>query len=220
MALFKQQQPVTNERQLLAGRYNSARVNLILVVALSAINLIMIATGSDSYFVFSANVPYILTLLGAFYCGMLPEEYYEGGMDTYQFLDPAVYAVLLVISILIIAAYLVFFFLSSKGRVGWLIAAEVFFAIDTLAMFGYYGFDVTMLMDIVLHIYVLVSMAMGIAAIYKLRKMPPEPVEPAPVADGAPVESAPEAKAEGSEFDYFTEPVDSTAKTDDTTDAE
>lgn len=226
MAFFKQQQPVTSERQLLAGRYNSARVNLILVVALTAINIIMVAAGIDSYFVFSANVPYLLTLLGAFYCGKLPEEFYEGGMDAYEFLDPAVYTVLLVISILIVAAYLAFFFLSAKGRVGWLIAAEVFFVIDTLAMFGYFGFDVSILMDIILHIYVVVTFAMGISAAFKLRKMPPEPAEPivvegTEVVEGAPVADEVDApKAEGSEFDYFTEPVENTDKTDDTTDAE
>jgi len=176
MGFINQQRAAVNNNdpKLLANKYQSARINLIFIAALTAINIVMLATGGDSYFLFSANIPYLLVFFGMMNTGMLPDEFYEGGKDTYQFLDPAVFTVLLVISLVIVALYVVFFVLSSKRRVAWLIAAEVFFVLDTLAMFAFYGFDLSMIIDIAFHIYVVVSFAMGISAEYKLRALPPE----------------------------------------------
>ena len=169
MGLFNQQ--TQNEKRMHVSRYNNARINLIFVVVLTVINIVFLATGVDSYFLLSASIPYLLTFFGMYYCGMLPEDYYEGDYDISQFLDPAVFAVLLVISLVIVALYLVFFILSARGRVGWLIAAEVFFVLDTLAMFGFYGLDPSMLIDILLHVYILVSLGIGIHAAFKLKRL-------------------------------------------------
>lgn len=161
------------QRQALVSKYSAARSNLILLVVFSFINLIMLATGAGSYFLFSASVPYVITGLGMFLCGMAPEEAYEG-LDGMYFFDKSFFAVLFIISILIIALYLLCWLFSKNNKVKWLITALVLFGIDTLVMFIYYGISADMIIDIIFHIWVIVILAMGIDAHYKLKKMPVE----------------------------------------------
>jgi len=42
----------------------AARVNLLLVVILTAINIIMYASGSDNMFLFSSTIPYSIAVAG------------------------------------------------------------------------------------------------------------------------------------------------------------
>ena len=165
-----------NERQQLVNSFNTARSNLLLLVIFSAINLLMLATNSGTYFLFSASVPYLLTDLGMFFCGMYPDEFYEG-LEGMFFFNEAFFVIMLVISILILAVYLLCWLLSKKNKVGWLIAALAMFGIDTLVMFGYYGFSADMIIDIVFHVWVIVILVMGIKAHYQLKKLPEEVIE-------------------------------------------
>ena len=173
------------ERQTLERRYNGARNNLLLVVVFSAVNVILSVLNSFSYFLFSASVPYMLADLGRYLCGRYPEEYYEDA-EVYEFFPDTVFWVMIAISAVIIAMYLLAYIFSKKNRVGWLIFALVFFALDTVTMFLYFGISVDILMDIVFHIWVLVSLFMGVFSHYKLKKLPPvlEPeAEPAAVTE-------------------------------------
>ena len=43
------------QRQALASKYSAARSNLLLLVIFSAINLIMMATGTGTYFLFPSR---------------------------------------------------------------------------------------------------------------------------------------------------------------------
>ena len=74
------------------------------------------------------------------------------------------------------------FFLSGKGRVGWLVFALVFFIIDTVVMFGYYGISPDMIIDYAFHAAVIVFLAIGIKANRKLESLPPEELV-APIVD-------------------------------------
>ena len=164
------------EKQTLEGRYRGARNNLLLVVVFSAVNIILLAVNSFTYFLFSASVPYMLADIGKFLCGKYPEEYYAE-LEVYEVLPDTLYWVLLALSAVIIVMYLLAF-IFSKNKVGWLIFALVFFVLDTAVMFLYFGINVDMIMDIVFHIWVLISLCMGIHAHFKLKKLPDEPVEP------------------------------------------
>ena len=90
--------------------------------------------------------------------------------------------VALAIALIFTALYVLAFFLSSKGRYGWLIFALVFFIIDTLIMFGYYGISFDMIIDYVFHAAVIVFLAIGIKARRKLDNLPPEELV-APIVD-------------------------------------
>ena len=58
---------------------------------------------------------------------------------------------------------------------GWLIAALALFTIDTLIyiimMAVLIGFQMSMLIDLAIHIYVIVTLVMGVIAAYKLKKL-------------------------------------------------
>lgn len=58
--------------------------------------------------------------------------------------------------------YLVFWIASSKGRYGWLIAALVFFIVDTVGLYFLYGFDTSMILDYVVHVVIIITMIAGV----------------------------------------------------------
>ena len=161
------------ERQALVNKFNAARSNLLLLVIFSVVNIFLLATGSGMYFLFSASVPYLITYLGMFLCGMFPNEFYEG-LEGMFFLDKSFFVIMLIISLLILLIYLLCWWFSKKKGVGWLIGATVMFGIDTLVMFLSSGISSESIFDVIFHIWVIVILIMGISAYYKLKKMPEE----------------------------------------------
>ena len=97
---------------------SSGRTSLLMILILTVVNLLFTILDLDQYFLFSASVPYYLTMLGK-------------GMDN-GFLDGAwdingTYTITgLVISAVILAVYLLCW-LMSKKKTGWLTAALVLF---------------------------------------------------------------------------------------------
>lgn len=161
-------------------KYKISRMNLLMVVAFTAINLILLVTNANSYFLFSAFFPYFITSIGMLMCGRFPEEYYEG-MEDMVFLDNAFFVVLLIASIIITLLYLATWFFSGKNRGGWLIAALVLFGVDTLGMLAIGGFSFDSLFDLLFHAWVIYYLIIGINAHFKLKNLPLEEVaEPSP----------------------------------------
>ncbi len=158
------------QRQALQNKFTAARMNLLAIVVFTLINIFALATNAGSYFLFSASVPYVITLLAMLMCGMLPPEIYED-LEGMFFLDESLFYVALVIALLIVALYLVCFFFSKKKPV-WLTVALVLFIIDTAFMFLYYGFSLDMIFDIAFHGWVIWILVSGVKAEKELRKMP------------------------------------------------
>lgn len=48
----------TSERYTLENKYNTTRYNLLLVIGFTLINIVLLVTNSDRYFLFSAYIPY------------------------------------------------------------------------------------------------------------------------------------------------------------------
>ncbi len=163
-----------SNKQVLETKYNNSRMNLLLVVAFTAINIVLLVTKSDTYFLFSAFIPYAMVTLGMMLCGMFPEEYYGEDLAGIEFLDSTVFAVFLGIAIVMVVLYLLSWIFSKKNRVGWLVFALVIFAVDTLGMFAVEGFALESIIDIVFHVWVIVSLAVGIRAGGQLKKLPAE----------------------------------------------
>lgn len=163
------------EKSALQNKYNSSRMNLLTVVGFTAVNLFMLTLGGGSYFLFSATIPYLLTLLSMLFCGMMPEDVYAemGGVEAVVFLDESVFYIALGISAAILALYLLCWVFSKKSPL-WLIVALVLFAIDTLVMFLYYGLDIDIIIDIVFHGWIIWILLSGIIASAKLKKLPAE----------------------------------------------
>lgn len=185
-------------RQVLESKFANARHNVLLVVLFTAINIILLVTNSNTYFLFSAYIPYILVDLGMLLCGMYPSEFYTGEFGGMEFLDKSFFAVMLGIAAVILILYLLSWILSKKNRVGWMIFALVFFGIDTVLMLLLNGIAVESIIDIVFHGWVIFSLATGVHAHCKWKKLPEE--EPDDVVDNEPVlpaaESAPIQEAD------------------------
>ena len=161
-------------RALYEQKYRTSRMNLLLVVAFTVINLILLVTNANSYFLFSAFIPYFITSLGMLFCGRFPEEFYEDGFADMTFLDNSVFVVLLILSIIITLFYLLTWFLSSKNRMVWLIVALVLFGIDTLGMLVLNGISIDSILDIAFHAWVIYYLIIGVNAGKKLKELPPE----------------------------------------------
>ncbi len=181
MGLFNKPQTQDNmsEKQKLTNKYNTSRNNILLIVVFTLINSVLLFTGSDSYFLFSAAIPYYMTLFGLLYTGRMPAEWYEGVEEFIP--DPdSVLVFYLGIAIIALVLYALAWLLSKKKGYGWLIVALIMFVIDTAAMFYFTGFSADMILDIVFHAWVIISLISGIITAKKLKKLPEEEPTVAP----------------------------------------
>ncbi len=150
------------------ARYNKSIANLLLVVIFSAINIVMLATNSGSYFLFSAIIPYYIVDYGMFWSGMYPAEEYAA-IPEIELMDSSFFIFTIAIAVVMILAYLVCWLIARKKKVGALIFALVFFFIDTVGLFYLYGFSSDLIMDIVFHGWVIVSLIIGIVSYFKAK---------------------------------------------------
>ena len=166
----------TTPRQLTELKYKRSRYNLLLVAIVSVINLFSLAL-SQTYFLFSAQIP-------SFFVELF--MYTEEG-EIAPFAD---LIIPIVLGVILTIPYLLCFFFSKK-RPGWMVAALVFFVFDCIFLVTmYYLSDV--IIDLLFHAWVLFYLVTGVINGYKLKKMPED--EPLPefgevVAEGEAVDS-------------------------------
>lgn len=187
----------TDIRVKLSNQFHSSISAIFTIAVFTLVNLVLLVSNSGTYFLFSAYIPYILTYIGMMFCGMLPAEHYGPEFNSIDFFPGSLFAIVLGISILILAVYALCGFFGRKGRLGWLIVALVFFAIDSITLVVLNGINMAMIMDYIFHIWALVSIIMGISSMIKFKKLPPEEI----VTD----EVVSEATAEGSIDEIITE---------------
>lgn len=156
------------ERAVYENRYKTARINILLIVIFTAINIGLLFIETVTYFLFSASVPYWLSVYALLFMGKIPVD------DGYAVIavDDVVSYALLAGAVVIVVLYLLCWIFSKK-KVGWLITALVIFSIDTVVMFVMFdGINSDSIFDILFHAWIIVELAMGISAHYKLKKMP------------------------------------------------
>ncbi len=163
--------------------YNKARSNLLLMIVLTAVNIVLLIAGSDSMLLFSASIPYFAVAFPVIL--EMPELMMAG-------------VIVAVISLLLYLLCWIF----SKKRSGWMVVALVLFILDTVAMAFFYilAEEVGGLLDVIFHVWVLVYLIQGIISGAKLKKLPPEeetvPEEPAEGETAAPRQSSPIRRAD------------------------
>ncbi len=158
-----------NSNQIKRNQYNVARVNVLSVVLFTLINVVLCLLGMDSYFLFSAIVPYFIASIGALWGGLYPPEYYADlEMTEADFLSTGFVVACAVVAIVIIALYFVCWLLSKK-HVAFMIAALALFAIDTILMPVLFGISLDWILDYVFHAWVLVSLVIGIVYHFRNR---------------------------------------------------
>lgn len=189
MALLNNQKTETNltPRQVLENKYKNSSHNILLVLIFSVINIFFLVSNSDTYFLFSAYIPYVLADIGMMLTGSYPEDYYAAmELTDMVFLGKGFLWTMLAIVAVILVLYLLSWVFVKKNRVGWMVFALVLFALDTAFMLWDVGITMDFVVDYVFHLWVIVSLSMGISAGSKLKKLPPEPE--APVVETAPAE--------------------------------
>lgn len=164
-------------KQALEEKYRNLRNNLLLVVVFTLINIILLITQSNKYFLFSAYIPYAIVDIGMLVCGMYPDEFYGENFSKADTISPSMFAVFLAIALIMVILYLVSWIFSKKNKVGWMIFALAFFSVDTVLMLAIYGIQLDILIDILFHLWVIISLVIGINANSKLKKILPEEVE-------------------------------------------
>ena len=177
MSLFKgkNQNQYIAPAQMLENRYKSSISNLLIVVAFTAVNIFLLVTNSNSYFLFSAYLPYFVADLAMYICGKYPAEYYYGDEIFY---DNTYFALMLAFAVVILLVYVLCWFMARKKKVGWLIFGLVFFCLDTVAFVVLNGVYSEVIIDIIFHIWVIVSLAGGIATHKKIKKLAAQSAEP------------------------------------------
>ena len=174
-------------REMTQRKYNNCRANLLLVVLFTVVNLFTLTFG-NSYFLFSATLP---ALFPAVMSELAADTEYLASMGILPEEASILVIVGLVIGLILTVPYLLCWIFSKK-RVGWMVAALVFFSMDCLLLL--LTFDVSMIADILIHAWVMFYLITGVMHGFKLKKMPED--EPLP-AFGETVESETAETAEG-----------------------
>lgn len=159
------------EYQKLENRYKGSINNLLFVVAASVINIVLLVTNSDLYFLFSAFIPYALSDYGMYFCGLYPEEYYAD-MQDFAFYDTSFMGIMLTAAAVVIGIYLLCWYFAKKKKIGGIVVALIFFIIDTAAMLWYTGFSMDIIIDVIFHIGVIGYLINAIIVYKKLKKTP------------------------------------------------
>ena len=169
--LFSNKKVHANKPNNQETKYNSCIANLLLVVAFSVVNIVLLVTNANTYFLFSAFIPYFAVDCGMYFCGLYPEEYYYDEPDMI-FADKSYMAFAIAVAVVILLIYLLCWYLAKKKKIGAVIFALVFFIIDTVAMLWLTGFSTDSIFDIIIHIWVIYYMIIAIATYKKLKKAP------------------------------------------------
>ncbi len=177
------------KREVYERNYNNGITNLLLIIAFSVINIVLLVANSNTYFLFSAFIPYFLVDVGMFYTGTYPEEYYYG-LGFTEFLDKSFLVVTIVIAAVVLVLYLLCWLFAKKKKIGWLIFAVVMACIDTVAMLVLGGIAMESIIDIIFHAWIIFSLINAVVTYNKLKKLPEEPLDIIPEGNAQPVQNS------------------------------
>ncbi len=156
-------------RGVIEQKYNSARSNLFIMIALTVINLIVIGLDGNFMMLFSASFP-----LYALVFSLPPDALFPLQVGV-------------VIAVFSILLYIVPFFMSKK-HYGWMIVALILFSFDSMFLIGisllvYLG-DGSLpgLLEIIFHVWVMYYLISGVRYGH-LRTVVPEEEEDAEVGE-------------------------------------
>ena len=163
----------------LAQKYRTARVYLLILVAMTLVNVVLLLAGSTTYYLFSGAVPYYLVMFGMLFTGTFPDMEMDPELLGMVILPEGALALFVVAALLIVGVYVVLYLLSKKNYY-FLVAALVLFALDTVAMLWLGGISLDNAIDLILHAWMLYSLFVGVRAARVLVNTPVEDTVIAP----------------------------------------
>ena len=154
-------------RAHLQQQIHVGRRTLIGMIVMTVVNLGFLLGDGDTYLLFSASVPYYLTWFG---------KAMDNGLGSSLWQENGVYTMTgLVVSLIMLAVYLLPWFLSKK-KGSWLWMAFALFCLDLLALLGVallVGLG-AVVADLLIHIVLLYQIGKGAASYKKLKNLPPD----------------------------------------------
>lgn len=131
----------------------TSRMNLLLSVIFTVMNLGMIFLSLDTSFLFSAAIPHSLSLFFAISCGMFDASYYKsvleaefpngweaefpnGWESAFQFADPSLFRIVFAFSIVIVVGLFLLWFFSKKYKVCSMITL-CYYIVDSLFLLAF-----------------------------------------------------------------------------------
>lgn len=162
----------TPDREELFRRYHTGRFNLLIVIVLTVLNIILVVTGANKYYLFSASIPYYIAYAAAYASGRFPSETYEGLESDMVYKDTGYLIAMTVIALVLLSFYLLAFFLS-KHRPAWLTLSLIFIVIDTVALILLFGMSLSSAVDLICHGIVIYELVSAVKASKGLKSAPP-----------------------------------------------
>ena len=147
-----------NAQLTVQEKYMVARKNLLLMLILTVVNIVLFVAGANTMLLFSATVPYY----GVIYALVLG--------------NPIIFLLGIGIAVISLLLYLLCWIFSKK-HYGWMVTALVLFVFDTVVMVVLYILmsDVSGILDVLIHAWVLYYLFMGTRCGIQMKNMP-EPV--------------------------------------------
>lgn len=170
-----------NSMAYLEGKMASGRHSLLLILLFTVVNLVMVVLDSGTYFLFSASVPYYLTI----YAKGLDNGFVDGPWS-----ENGPYTVVALIFSGVILLLFLLCWLLSKKRAGWLVPALVLFVLDTLALawctFNIVNDPAGNIVDFVFHFWAIWELLQAIRCGSKRKKLLSEESPEAPACGNLP----------------------------------
>jgi hypothetical protein len=158
--------------ETLRGKYRLGRLCILVVLALSAVQTLLISLGVNMVLVFSAFTPYLLVLYGRLLTGKLPPEYYEGeDMVTLEFLPGGFLIGTIALAVFLLLLYLLVWFFSKNEEGNWMLFGLILYAVDAVIMLVLFGIEWTLLFHYVLHGIVIGALASATSSGIRLRQI-------------------------------------------------
>ena len=153
-------------REFAQNKFNTARTNLLLMLAFTVLNVVLMLVGSDTMLLFAATVPYYMALIGA--------------ISEVTAVSVFCFAVTVVVLLLYLLCWLF-----SKKHYAWMIFALALFVVDTVGMIALYvvAEDFSGILDVVIHAWVLYYLWIGVKYGRQLDVLPVESATDAPQAN-------------------------------------
>ena len=166
------------QQQVLENAVKSSRNNILIVLAFTIINIVLMLTKSNTYFLFSAYIPFLLVDYGMVFGGMYPPEFYGEYITEIEFLGKGYFGGMLALAVVVLALYGLCWLLAQKKPKTWLMFALILVAIDTVLLVWMAGISADLILDYVFHGWIIVSLITGLSAVKKLKELPAEEEEP------------------------------------------
>lgn len=150
-----------NSREYLTFQRNTGRLTMLAFAAFTVVNLVLLVTQTNYFFLFSAAVPYYLTMFGM--------AFDSGAVGNYTIAA-------LGISAAILAVYLLCWVFSKK-RNGWLVMALALAVMDLIALIGVsltMGIFTIKVLDLAIHGIAVWEIVQALRAHNKLEKLTPD----------------------------------------------